>query len=224
MRNVLTAAAGCILVAAGLLSCAASRADAGGKAGSFNYYVLSVSWSPTYCQSDAGRNDRQQCGSGRQFAFVVHGLWPQYERGWPDYCRTRENWVGNRTIESMLDIMPSKRLIIHEWKKHGTCSGLGQRGYFDLTRELFAKIRIPARYITPTRHVVTTPRQLARDFLKTNRWLREDQISVQCGNRRDRANLREIRFCFSRRGEPTACGHNERRTCRADKLVMPPVR
>ena len=194
------------------------------RPGDFDYYALALSWSPTFCASDAGRRARQQCGPGRRFAFVVHGLWPQYERGWPDYCRTDDLWVSNRQIRRMMDIMPSKKLIIHEWKKHGTCSGLSQTGYFDLTRRLFGQVKIPARYLSPTDPVLVKPEQLVTDFVKTNRELTEEMISVQCGNSRQRGRLREVRICFDRKGRFARCGDNERRRCRAKTLVLPPVR
>ncbi len=191
---------------------------------SFDYYVLTLSWSPTYCDSSAGRKDRTQCGKSRRFAFVVHGLWPQYNKGWPSNCRTNEKWVSKRQINQMLDIMPSKRLIIHEWKKHGTCSRLGQRRYFNLVRKLFKKILIPARYLAPSRPLLITPRTLVDDFLKTNLKMRRNNLSVQCGNRRDRARLSELRICFNKSGNFTNCGPNEARSCRAAKLVLPPLR
>lgn len=211
---------------AGLLwLCAApSAAQAADIAGEFDYYTLTMSWSPTYCQSEEGRRNERQCGSGRRFAFVVHGLWPQYEDGWPADCATSERYIPERVIRDILDIMPSKSLVIHEWRKHGTCSGLSPKRYFALTRALFERIKVPARYVTPTNHVYTTPDRLLRDFLKTNPWLGRDALSVHCGNRRDRANLRSLRVCFSRDLEPRACGANERRQCRARQLVMPPVR
>jgi ribonuclease T2 len=154
----------------------------------------------------------------------VHGLWPQYENGWPESCEASENWVPDHVIDGMIDIMPSKRLIIHEWKKHGTCSGLGIQGYFDKTRSLFQKIRIPARYLAPAADVITTPGQLVADFVKTNASLTADMLSVQCGNARDRARLAELRVCFSKSGAFQACGANERRACRAKALVLPRVR
>ena len=95
-----------LVILAGLIRPQTASAD------DFDFYVLSLSWSPTYCGSEAGRDDRQQCGSGRPYAFVVHGLWPQYERGWPEDCRLREKWVPEDIIDAMLDIMPSKKLII----------------------------------------------------------------------------------------------------------------
>src|SRR5215470_7016408 len=46
-------------------------------AGQFDYYVLALSWSPSFCEIATGNARRQQCGV-RPFSFVVHGLWPQY--------------------------------------------------------------------------------------------------------------------------------------------------
>lgn len=203
----------------------ASAASARGPVpGQFDYYVLTLSWSPTYCGSEAGQDDRQQCGTGRAYAFVVHGLWPQYERGWPEDCSLREKWVPDGIIDAMLDIMPSKKLIIHEWRKHGGCSGLRMRDYFRLTRDLFAKLRIPARYLSPRAVIMTTPDELVSDFVKTNRDLNRDMLSVQCGNSRGAARLAELRVCFGKDGSLQSCGVNEKRQCRAKSLVLPPVR
>lgn len=194
------------------------------RSGDFDYLVLALSWSPTYCASPAGANDNSQCAPGRRFAFVVHGLWPQYDKGWPQDCPTDEGWVEENTIRSMMDIMPSKKLIIHEWKKHGTCAGVSQLSYFSAIRAIFAKVRIPARYLSPTADVITTPDQLVTDFVKTNKDLTSDMISVQCGNSRDRARLSELRICLDKSGNFAACGANENRSCRATTLVMPQVR
>lgn len=194
------------------------------RSGIFDYFVLSLSWSPTYCDGPEGAYDRQQCSPGKRFAFVVHGLWPQYNRGWPENCRTGETWVPQSEIDAMLDIMPSKKLVIHEWKKHGSCSGLSMTDYFEVTRLLFAKVRIPARYLSPQAPVVTTPEQLVTDFVKSNRDITAQMLSVQCGNARDRARLSELRICVDRRGQFRRCGSNEQRQCQARTLVMPPVR
>lgn len=207
-----------------LLTAAPASARESHKSGVFDYFVLALSWSPTYCDSPDGQDDRQQCSPGKRFAFVVHGLWPQYNEGWPEYCPTDEDWVPQSQVDEMLDIMPSKTLIIHEWKKHGSCSGLSMADYFEVTRLLFEKIRIPARYLSPQAPVMTTPEQLVTDFVKTNRDLTAGMISVQCGNARDRARLSELRVCIDRRGNFRQCGENEERQCRARSLVMPPVR
>jgi ribonuclease T2 len=206
------------------ISAKSDMAPAAGTAGEFDYYVLTMSWSPTYCASDAGQDDTQQCGGTRQYAFVVHGLWPQYEDGWPDYCDSEEQYVPESIVRSAIDIMPSRRLVIHQWRKHGVCSGLSHEGYFDALRQAFEQIHIPARYLSPTRHINTTVQQLEADFLSTNAWLERSMMAVHCGNRRDSGNLRDVRICFTRDLEPRPCGSNESRQCHASELVMPPVR
>ena len=59
-------------------------------AGAFDFYVFSLSWSPSFCASAGERggvskSQQIQCGGERPYAFVVHGLWPQYEKGFPNY-------------------------------------------------------------------------------------------------------------------------------------------
>jgi ribonuclease T2 len=124
----------------------------------------------------------------------------------------------------MMDIMPSRRLVIHEWRKHGTCSGLSQKEYFALVRTFRDKLRVPARYLSPVQEIRTTPQQLQRDFVLSNRGLAFDMLSVQCGNAQDSARLAELRICLDRSGDFTPCGRNEARRCRARVLVMPEVR
>lgn len=214
-------AAAAILLAA-LLTAASARDN---RPGQFDYFVLSLSWSPTYCSGPNGDRDPQQCAPGRRFAFVVHGLWPQYRNGgWPESCATSETWVPQELIDEMLPVMPSRTLIIHEWKKHGTCSGLSMDDYFTVTRLLFEKVRIPARYLSPQAAIRTTPEQLVADFVKSNRDLTAAMLSVQCGNARDAARLSELRICIDRRGNFGQCGAGAERQCRAKSLVMPPVR
>ena len=107
--------------------------------GEFDFYVLSLSWSPSFCEAarergNTGRSQQVQCG-GRPFSFVVHGLWPQYERGFPDYCERPSPRLARNIMTSMLDLMPAPGLIFNEGDKHGTCSGLGARAYFESIRK-----------------------------------------------------------------------------------------
>jgi ribonuclease T2 len=198
------------------------------EAGAFDYYVLALSWSPTYC-ADTGdeRNDPQCNGhSERPYAFVLHGLWPQYERGWPQDCRSADRgWVPGPVANRMLDIMPSKRLIFYEYRKHGTCSGLGVDGYFDLARKLYEKVKIPARFARVTDERMTVGiGELVGDFLGANPGLKPDMLAVQCGGAGSR--LKEVRICFTKVGEFRACTRNEdqRRLCSAERMYVPPVR
>ncbi len=201
-----------------------SPLQAGGTPGDFDYWTMVLSWSPSYCDSGNGRRDKQQCGPGRSYAFVVHGLWPQYERGWPEYCARKPEWVSREVLRAMRDIMPSNNLIIHEWKKHGTCSGLKARDYFALTRKLFNKVKIPQRFRKPNAYIQISPYELKKAFLAVNPGLKANMISVHCGGRRGRTRLRDLRICYTKQMKPRPCGANERRNCRAATLSMPPVR
>lgn len=195
--------------------------------GRFDYYALVLSWSPTYCASRDGDRDDQQCNrrDGRRFAFVLHGLWPQHERGWPQDCRTRERpFVPDRLIDSMLDIMPSRRLVIHEYRKHGTCSGLSPEGYYGLSRRLFTSVKIPPRFVMPNDYFTTSPDEVVGAFVDANPELKPDMLGVACGGPGNR--MREVRICFTRDGEPTRCGRNEEqsRLCRSPRIQVPPAR
>jgi ribonuclease T2 len=213
-----------IVAALAVLSFADGARAAEGRAGEFDYYVLAMSWSPSYCESkDSSRPGEPQCSGDRPYSFVVHGLWPQYSRGWPQFCQTAERpWVPDGLIRDMIDIMPSKRLIINEYKKHGTCSGLSPNDYFAAARRAFDRIKIPARFQNPTGYVTLSPGDVETEFLKANPELKPEMISITCNNRR----LGELRVCFSRDLKLTACGPNEQqeKLCSTDKIVMPPVR
>jgi len=198
-----------------------AEAQSRGRAGDFDYYVLSISWSPSYCAAAGSRADPRQCDSGRPFAFVVHGLWPQYERGWPQFCRTdgRKRLRG-REIDGILDLMPSRGLIRHEWSKHGTCSGLSPQGYFRTVRQAWNKLVIPRRYERLESYLSIDPRSVEKDFLAANPKLRADAIAISCKGRR----LTEVLVCMDRNLNFRRCEAVDRRGCRARKVVMPPVR
>ena len=206
----------------------AQRSQSRGEAGVFDYYVLALSWSPTHCIEVGDERRDPQCDrrNGRPYAFVLHGLWPQYERGWPQGCRSADRgWVPGPVADRMLDIMPSKRLAFYQYRKHGTCSGLGVDGYFKMARQLYEKVKIPPRYagIVDERTTVGVG-ELIDDFLQANPGLKPDMVSVQCGGAGHR--LKEVRFCFTKSGEFRSCGRNEdqRRLCSAERMYVPPVR
>lgn len=195
--------------------------------GHFDYYTLVMSWSPTHCASEDGEDDREQCArrDGRRYAFVLHGLWPQHERGYPLNCPTRRKpYVPEPLIEAMGDIMPGRGLVIHEYRAHGTCSGLDPAGYFSLSRRLFEKITIPDRFVNPYETQFVGPKELVDELVEVNPGLEPEMIAVTCGGPGNR--LKDMRVCFTKGGEFRACGANENegRSCRAQKMHVPPVR
>src|SRR5947207_13235057 len=126
--------------------------------GQFDFYVLSLSWSPSYCEAagERGTPSQQQCGE-RPYSFVVHGLWPQYERGFPEFCQQPAPRLDRNIVSSMLDLMPAPNLIFNEWDRHGTCSGLSANAYFETVRKARALVKIPEAYIAPSTTLTVTP-------------------------------------------------------------------
>ncbi|MER2536363.1 MAG: ribonuclease [Rhizobiaceae bacterium] len=186
----------------------------------FDFYVLSLSWSPSYCEAEGEDANRQQCAAGRPYAFVVHGLWPQFERGYPQDCDTRERDVPDERLRALYDVMPSAGLIRHEWRKHGACSGLTQADYFDVLRKARGKVEIPRQYRRISDYLTLAPGEAERAFLQANPGMAADGVAVTC----DRRYLREVRICMTRDLGFRACPEVDRRDCRLGKVVMPPVR
>jgi ribonuclease T2 len=168
-----------------------------------------------------------QCNrsDGRRYSFVLHGLWPQYERGYPSDCELpRRPFVPEPVIDSMLDVMPSRGLVIHEYRAHGTCSGLDPAPYFSTARRLFDGIKIPERFRNPFQSQYVSPSDVRNEFLRANPDLGNDMLTVVCNG--SGGQLKEVRFCFSKGGKPRACGENEnqRKLCSADRVFIPPAR
>ena len=208
------------LIAAGAASAQDRRQNAPGE---FDFYVLALSWSPSFCEaaSERGNNGRSaQIQCGRPYAFVVHGLWPQYERGFPEYCQRPSPRLERNIMSSMLDLMPAPGLIFNEWDKHGTCSGLGARAYFENIRKARAAVKIPDEFLQLSESKTIAPEALEAAFIKVNPGLSSSSISVICSSRR----LSEVRVCMSKDLQFRACEEIDRRACRRDEVVMPPVR
>src|SRR5262249_37715817 len=140
--------------------------------GQFDFYVLSLSWSPSFCASAAERSRsgaaiNAQCGA-RPYSFVVHGLWPQYEKGFPEFCQLPAPRLERGIVSSMLDLMPAPRLIFNEWARHGPCSGESPRAYFEAVRKARAAVKIPAEFTDLKEPLSVTPGAVEDAFIKAN--------------------------------------------------------
>ncbi len=191
--------------------------------GQFDFYVLSLSWSPSICaeaaERKATRSAGAQCGA-RPYSFVVHGLWPQYQQGFPEYCERPAPRLNYGIVSSMLDLMPAPHLIFNEWDKHGTCSGLPPRAYFETIRKARAAVKIPPEFIDLQEPLSVTPGAVADAFVKANPGLTLSAMAVGC----DKTRLTEVRLCLSKDLGFHDCTEIAKRSCRRDQLVMPPVR
>ena len=208
-----------VVVSAGVASAQDRRQNAPGE---FDFYVLALSWSPSFCEAAAerGNSRRSQVQCKRPYSYVVHGLWPQYERGFPEYCQRPSPRLDRNIMTSMLDLMPAPGLIFNEWDKHGTCSGLGARAYFESIRKARAAVKIPEEFLQLSEQKTIAPGDLEEAFIKINPGLSSSAISVTCSSRR----LSEVRVCLSKDMQFRACEEIDRRACRRDEVVMPPVR
>ena len=190
--------------------------------GEFDYYVLVLGWPPSYCLTEGPLRRDAECNSAKPHAFVLHGLWPQYEKGWPEDCSIgKRPWVPTSVIDEMRDIMPSKGLVIHEYRTHGTCSGLDPVQYFGVARELYERVKVPESVAASGTRQPLSADQIESAFADANPWLKSDMMSVSCRGE----NLLDVRICFGRDLFARGCGANEdeARLCRSDRIAVPPA-
>lgn len=184
----------------------------------FDFYVLSLAWSPSYCKLEGEQADRNQCRRDRDLAFVVHGLWPQFERGYPKDCRSGEPArVPDALADRMLDIMPSRGLVGHEWRTHGTCTGLSQTDYFAATRAAYRRIALPPGLSEAGRAANLAPKAIEQAFVQANPGMAADGIAVTC----DGGMLDEVRICLTRELGFRTCPEVDHNACRAGSLSLP---
>jgi len=209
-----------------VISCAGACARGHGHrnsgsdvAGRFDYYLMSLSWSPSFCETHP--DEKSQCAH-QGFGFVLHGLWPQNRNGsWPQHCRA-DAAPDQATIEHTLAFMPSRHLIEHEWETHGACTGLDPHGYFDLADRAFASVKVPTVLAAPQRPPAISANEVVRDFVQANPGMSESMLSVSC---RDGYELTEVRVCLNKDSlTPQACGGRVRNSCRMGTLKIPATR
>jgi ribonuclease T2 len=189
--------------------------------GSFDFYVLALSWSPSYCKSKGGSADPQQCGASKPYGFIVHGLWPQNEHGAPENCAGAGTQRVDRAIlQSLRDVMPSSSLARHEWSKHGTCSGLSQQDYFNALLAAKSRIFIPNIFSQMNSGRSVSPTEVERAFLGANSGMQADGFAAACDGR----YLTEVRICLTKNLLFGACDEVDRNSCRARSVEMPPAR
>ncbi|MEO6298656.1 MAG: ribonuclease T2 [Paracoccaceae bacterium] len=180
-----------------------------GKPGEFEYYVLSLSWSPNWCQLTGDARGDPQCDAGRGLTFIAHGLWPQYKVGYPSDCVTTETDPSRSDTAAMADIMGGAGLAFHEWKKHGRCSGLSSDAYFNTLRRAYANVTIPPLFAKMTSDLKVPALVIQDAFLESNPALAAENVTVTC----DGAMIEEVRICLNKDLSPRVCGMYEDRDC-----------
>ncbi|MBP2547347.1 ribonuclease T2 [Neorhizobium galegae] len=204
-----------------LLAAIALPANAQDRPSGFDFYVLSLSWSPTYCGSAKDKTSQEQCGPDKAFGFIAHGLWPQNEKGYPETCATKEpRRVPEELGRAYFDIMPSMGLIGHEWRKHGSCSGLSQKAYLDTTRAAFERIRLPAEIVAADSAKTYSAEAIEESFIAANPGLRPEGIAVTC----EASRLEEVRICLAKDLSFRTCPEVDAKACSLKRITVPPAR
>ena len=169
--------------------------------GKFDYFVLALSWSPDYCAGSGG-SDPQECALGKKLGFVLHGLWPQNDPGYPSDCSSEP--LPASVKAQFPGLYPNDALYAHEWAKHGTCTGLSPAAYLALAGQLRQAVTVPNNFRAPASSFRTTADQLKQDFTAANPGFTSPDFEVNCSG--SGRYLTELYVCFSRQGQPQACG------------------
>lgn len=185
----------------------------------FDFWVMALSWSPDYCATN-GQRDVQQCGLGRKLGFVLHGLWPQYNVGYPSYCSAAK--LPAELKARFPNLYPSEQLYSHEWEKHGTCSGLSPEQYLNVSGRYKESVTIPAGYRDLPQPARATLTDIKRDFVSVNSGLSDMSLAVFCSG--SGRYLQELWVCIGLDGRPTSCSSEirsrERRSCQGKDFIV----
>lgn len=189
------------------------------RSGDFDFYVLALSWSSSFCALEGAQKGREQCAPGAGHGFVLHGLWPQYERGYPSFCDANRT-PPRAALDQARDIFPSEGLARHQWRKHGSCAGRSPSEYFADARRAREMVTIPEELKAPRQARAFEPLEVQRAFIAANRGLRPGMMAVTC----QRGLLEEVRVCMSKDlREFRPCPDVVRQSCRAREITAPPV-
>ncbi|WP_431297933.1 ribonuclease T2 family protein [Tabrizicola sp. BL-A-41-H6] len=192
----------------------------GERAGDFDYYVMSLSWSSAWCELEGDARDDPQCDPGRGLTFVLHGLWPQYEDGWPSWCRTAQRDPTRAETAAMADIMGGSGLAFYQWKKHGRCAGVAAPDYFATARQAFESIAVPPLFGRVSKDLTLPASVIESAFLEANPGMTRDQVTVTCSD----GLIQEVRICLTPDLDPRRCGADVIRDCTLKDAVLEAVR
>ncbi len=197
------------------LSMPAQQADS--TPGRFDFYLLSLSWSPEFCATlntltPAELAARTDTGCSAPHAFVLHGLWPQNADGtYPASCSTRE---GPREWKRYLDMTPELDLLKHEWFKHGTCTTLSPDAFFSTAREAYTSVVIPPTFKNLNQPLTLAPDAILAMFYTANPGFPRGSFALACSA----GKFTAIEACFSKNVRPIAC--QAVRSCEAGTVTV----
>ncbi len=186
-----------------------ARSAANAQPGDFDFYLLTLSWSPEFC---ATHPTSPECAAHP--GFVVHGLWPENNDGtYPENCSSAP---GPANPGQYTNLLPTASLVEHEWATHGTCSGLAPDAYFGEIATAFHKLSIPTEFTGSNQPATLSPTAIIADFAAANPGLPQAGIAISCGNNR----LTAVEVCLSKSLGSEAC--QSVHTCGATVVKVTP--
>jgi ribonuclease T2 len=186
----------------------------------FDYYVMTLSWAPGFCDLGGKETSSPECEEGSGDGFVVHGLWPNNE-----YRPNPESCLGRDATPDELDdehgVYPNDRLAAYEYRKHGTCTGLSANDYFATVRNVRARLKIPEIFRAPSEQSQMAPEEIEQAFMTANPNLHPDNMAISCSN----GELVDVRFCLAKDlSSYSVCRKVARHSCQRGSIVVAPVR
>jgi ribonuclease T2 len=186
----------------------------------FDYYVMTLSWAPGFCDLGGQETPSPECATGSGDGFVVHGLSPDNDnRPNPEGCAGED--ASPTDLAEEHGVYPNDRLAAYEYRKHGTCTGLSAHDYFAAVRNVRDRLRIPATLQAPHQELRLSPADVEQAFIAANANLRPDNMAVTCSD----GELVDVRFCLSKDLTAYAiCRKVARHSCQRASILVAPVR
>ena len=185
----------------------AARQAAESAPGAFDYYLLTLSWSPEYCHNHQGA---AQCVAHSR--FVLHGLWPENADGtYPENCTS-----DPLPSPTPPNAYPDPRLAAHEWATHGTCTGLTAAAYFNEASTAFASVKIPPAFAQGPGPGSLSADSIVAQFQQVNPGLPQGSVVVSCASN----YLSAVEVCLDKNLHGVACGAGLH-SCNAGVVKVP---
>jgi ribonuclease T2 len=189
--------------------------------GDFDFYVLTFSWSPGFCDTGGAARGGDQCAVGAGQGFVVHGLWPENaDRPYPSDCGDA-GYIPGEALRQTHGVYPSEGLARYEYRKHGTCTGLAPEAYFSAVKYAAGRITMPASLQAPHEEQELTPRDIESAFIAANPALTTDNFAITCR----RGELIDVRVCVTKMLDTYVdCPKIARHSCHSSQIKVSPLR
>jgi ribonuclease T2 len=203
-----------LALCAGVARAQESKAN---QPGQFDFYIFALQWLPSLCQGPTKYVQTRGVCAGAEQAFLVKGLWPQYEKGFPEFCQNSARELDRKTVSGILDLMRDPNLITYEWQRHGTCTGLSAGEYFSTVRKASEMVKIPVDYRGLKSTKMVMPVELDQAFIGANEGLTQRAIVLTC----DKMRLHDVRICLTKDLGFRDCPESERKACDNDNIILP---